>query len=97
MSKFITATINLDKIDKSKIKEFKRGDGSTGKSLDIVLFINPEDDKYGNNVSIAMSKEKGSTESTVYIGNGKDRSTPSGSPATGDSGQSDSPADDLPF
>jgi hypothetical protein len=74
MSKLITISIDLMKIDKSKIKEFTRKDGTKGKSVDLILFVNEEIDKFGNNVSVALSKQKDSNDPTIYIGNGKDRS-----------------------
>jgi hypothetical protein len=96
-SKMFLASIDLDKIDKSKIKTFTRKDGTIGKSIDIVGFISEEADQFGKNVAIAQSKEKDSTEKTNYIGRGLGKvflGTPT--QTTGDP-VSNAPTDDLPF
>ena len=77
MSTLINASIDLSKIDKSKIKTtdkfgqpFKNG----AKYLDVNIWINDEADQYGNIASISISQSKEEREAgakRVYIGNGK--------------------------
>lgn len=65
MSSIITLSIDLTKIDKSKLKD--------GKYLNTQIFINDET-KFGNNVSMAYSQSKEERESKQpkqYIANGK--------------------------
>jgi len=64
MSKLITASINLSKIDKSKIIE-----GKKGKYIDLTIWLNDKPDQFGNDVSIEQRTEKGADK--IYIGNGK--------------------------
>ena len=47
MNKLMTASINLSKIDKTRIIE-----GKNGKYIDLVIWFNEEPDQYGNNFSI---------------------------------------------
>jgi len=63
-NKLMTASINLSKIDKSKIIE-----GKNGKYIDLVIWFNEEPDQYGNNFSIQQKTAMG--ESKIYLGNGK--------------------------
>jgi hypothetical protein len=66
----INASIDLTKIDKSKINNHANG----AKYLSISIFINDEPDKYGNNVSIALAQtkeEREAKQNRVYLGNGK--------------------------
>jgi hypothetical protein len=92
----INASIDLTKIDKSKIKEHQNG----AKYYNISIFVNDQPDQYGNNVAIANSQTKEERESgqkRVYIGNGKTNmlaptpAIPSGPPAAMET------EDDLPF
>ena len=71
MSRIIGASINLEKIDKSKIKAGKDG---TGKYLDISIIVNDELDKYGHDtgITIGQTKEERTAKvPKVYLGNGK--------------------------
>lgn len=67
----IKLNIDLAKIDKSKIKEFTRKDGSKGKSLDLVVFLKDEADQYGNNGFVSESVPKDSAEKGTILGNAK--------------------------
>ena len=67
----IKLKIDLAKIDKSKIKEFTRKDGSKGKSLDLVVFLKDEADQYGNNGFVSESVPKDSPEKGTILGNAK--------------------------
>lgn len=93
MSSIINVSINLDKIDKSKIIE-----GKKGKYLNLTVGANRDgEDQYGNThyVAISQSKEEREAKSPkVYLGNGKEF-------VFGDSNTkqtaSVSGSDDLPF
>jgi hypothetical protein len=65
MSSIINLSIDLSKVDKSKLVD--------GKYLNTQVFINDES-KYGNNVSMAYSQSKEQREAKEpkqYIANGK--------------------------
>ena len=64
MNKLMTASINLSKIDKTKII-----DGKNGKYIDLVIWFNEEPDQYGNNFSIQQKTDMGGAK--IYLGNGK--------------------------
>lgn len=94
MGKLITASINVKKIDKSMLVE-----GSKGTWLNLTIWINDANDRYGNDVSIEQRTEKG--EDKIYLGNGKtykptenrQESTPEARPSPQFSGN----PDDLPY
>ena len=68
--KIISASIDLTKIDKSKINNHKNG--SQYYNIDII--IKDEKDQYGNDCSITANQSKEDREAKdkkVYIGNGK--------------------------
>ena len=75
--KIIAASIDLSKIDKSKIvttdkdgNQFKNG----AKYLNIDIIVNDEKNQYGQDTSISHSQskeEREAKEKKVYIGNGK--------------------------
>ena len=70
MAKIIGASIDLTKIDKSKIKEGKNGQ----KYIDISIVLNDEADKFGNTVAITEGQTKEEREAKAkktYLGNGK--------------------------
>ena len=62
MSKIgISVSIDVTKIDKSRIKEVTKKDGSVAKYVNLTTFINPsEEDQYGNHgfISQSMTKEE---------------------------------------
>ena len=64
MSKLLLGKINLSKIDKSKL--FK---GEKGIWMDVTIWINDAPDKFGNDMSIEQSVDKG--EDKIYIGSAK--------------------------
>lgn len=69
MSVLISASIDLAKIDKTKIFE---KDGK--KWLNIQVSINDQTDQYGNNVSISINQtkeERDNKANRTYLGNGK--------------------------
>ena len=70
MATIISASIDLTKIVKSKIKEHANG----SKYYNIQIFINDEPDKYGNNVSVQdnqTKEEREAKDKKNYLGNGK--------------------------
>jgi hypothetical protein len=66
MSTLISGSIDLTKIDKSKLKD--------GKYLNIQISINDTTDNYGNNVAITLNQtkeEREAKEKKTYLGNAK--------------------------
>jgi len=69
MATLASASIDVTKIDKSKLI-----DGKKGKYLPLTFSVNNEVDQFGNNVSIFISQTKEERESKApktYLGNGK--------------------------
>lgn len=69
MSSIINASIDLSKIDKSKIYE---KDGR--KWLSLQISVNDNLDNYGNNASVSIGQSKEEREAKtpkIYLGNGK--------------------------
>lgn len=66
MSKLLTGSINLSKIDKNKLFTSKNSE----KYLNISVWINDEKDKYGNIAGIQQQTKKDETK--IYIGNLKE-------------------------
>jgi hypothetical protein len=70
MARIIAASIDLTKIDKSKINNHKNGSAY----YNIDIFIKDDKDQYGNDCAISQSQSKEEREAKdkkVYIGNGK--------------------------
>lgn len=66
MSTLISGSIDLSKIDKSKLKD--------GKYLQVQISVNDTTDNYGNNVSITVNQTKEEREAKdkkTYLGNAK--------------------------
>ena len=69
MSAIVTVSIDLTKIDESKVVE-KNGK----KYLNLNLSINDANDQYGNNVSCTINQSKDERDAKApktYLGNGK--------------------------
>ena len=69
MSSIISISIDLAKIDKSKIIQ-----GKKGKYYNLQVFVNDEKDKYGNDVAVSNNQtkeERERKEKKVYLGNGR--------------------------
>lgn len=69
MSAIINLSIDVTKIDKSKLIE-----GKKGKYLNLTVSVNNELDQFGNNASAYVSQSKEEREAKVnrvYLGNGK--------------------------
>jgi hypothetical protein len=93
--KIIAGSIDLTKIDKSRIVPGKNG----AKYYNVSIILNDEKDQYGNDVAITTGQtkeERAAKEKQTYIGNGRIVYEKGGKdvPAPG-SNQSDN--DDLPF
>jgi hypothetical protein len=72
MAEILSGSIDLSKIDKSKIKEVTLKDGSTAKFLNINIAINNEVDQYGNVAGLTISQsqeERQAKTKKVYLGN----------------------------
>jgi hypothetical protein len=72
MAEILSGSIDLSKIDKSKIIEKKLKDGSTAKFLNINISINNEVDQYGNVAGLTISQtqeERQAKTKKVYLGN----------------------------
>lgn len=70
MAQIISASIDLMKIDKSKIIEGKKGQ----KYISISVIINDTKDQYDNDCAITLGQtkeEREAKEPKVYIGNGR--------------------------
>lgn len=100
MSKLLTGSIDLSKIDKTKIVSVdKEGNPfkNNAKYLNIVVWVNDEPDRYGNTASIQIGQSKEEREAgakAIYIGNLKEPQSRSNEPTSARSAQV---ADDLPF
>jgi DNA-binding protein H-NS len=105
--KIISASIDLSKLDKSKIQKTDK-DGKPYKNnaqyYNIDIIIKDDKDQYGKDVSIttAQSKEEREAKATkVYIGNGKTVWEGQGKTSTPAPAPSTSPVEDdlnmLPF
>jgi hypothetical protein len=62
--KLITASIDVTKIEKNRLIT-----GKKGTYLNLTIWVNDKDDKFGNDVSIEQRVEKGQPK--IYLGNGK--------------------------
>lgn len=99
MAEIISFSINLSKIDKTKIKVVDLKDGSKGNFIDVTVSINDEQDSYGNIAGLYLSQSKEERErkdKKVYLGNGKRvwASKPNAAPP---SIIDEEKPDDLPF
>jgi len=101
MSKLVTAKIDVTKIPKEAIYI-----GEKGKYLSIDIWINDEEDNYGNDTSINVSQSKEDREAKVkkvYIGNGKTKfgfdakPAPKPQPGVVTAPAGDWDEDDIPF
>jgi hypothetical protein len=99
MAEILSGSIDLSKIDKSKIVEKKLKDGSTGKFLNINIAINNEADVYGNIAGLTISQtqeERTAKAKKVYLGNLKRVWSDAPAPTLEDSKQ-ENDSDPLPF
>jgi len=100
MAKLLTGSINLSKIDKTKIVDRDKNGNpfeNNAKYLNVAVWVNDEVDQYGNTASIQISQPKEEREAGVkatYIGNLKEPQSRNNEPT---SAKRESVADDLPF
>jgi len=74
MAQIISASIDVTKIDKKRLREILKKDNTVAKYLDISIVVNDEQDKFGNICSISEGQTKEERESKApknYLGNGK--------------------------
>lgn len=93
--KIIAGSIDLSKIDKTRIKEGKNG----AKYYDISIIVNDEMNQYGQDVSITTGQtkeERAAKEKATYIGNGKTVYTSDPKPLPGEA-NGNTFNDGLPF
>ena len=64
MSKLVTASIDVTKIEKNLLYK-----GKKGTYLDLSIWFNDEPDQYGNDCSIQQTTKK--DEPKIFLGNGK--------------------------
>lgn len=70
MSKLLSISIDVTKIPRDQIKPHQNG----AKYVSLDVWINDEEDKYGNHASIALKQSKEERDAKAkktYIGNGK--------------------------
>lgn len=73
MGATINFSLDLSKIDKSKIIQ-----GKKGTYYNVTVFVNDQEDQFGNNVAVATGLSKEEREAgakTQYLGNGRVIST----------------------
>jgi hypothetical protein len=101
MSKLLTGSIDLSKIDKTKIVSTDKNGNpfeNGAKYLNVVVWLNDEADKYGNNASIQISQSKEEREAgakAIYIGNLKQPQSRTNEPTSAKNATVE--IDDLPF
>lgn len=81
MATIISASIDLTKIDKSRIVPGKNG----AQYYNISINVNDEADQYGNNASVTTNQSKEERDAKtpkVYLGNGKTVWSSHGTPAS---------------
>ena len=91
MSKILSVSIDVTKIDKSKLIQ-----GKKGTYANLQISVNDEKDQFGNDCSVWISQTKEERESKTpkqYLGNGKIVWSSGGQSAPGNSSVDDS----LPF
>lgn len=99
----LTGSIDLNKIDKTKIVSTDKNGNpfeNGAKYLNVVVWINDEADKYGNNASIQISQSKEEREAggkAIYIGNLKFSQSRNNEPTSAKRESVAQVSDDLPF
>ena len=74
MSKLISVSIDVNKIDKSLIKEITLKNGNKAKFLNLTISVNDAPDQYGKDVQVWHEQTKEEREAKVdrkFLGNGK--------------------------
>ena len=89
MSKLVTASIDVTKIEKNLLYK-----GKKGTYLDLSIWFNDEPDQYGNDCSIQQTTKK--DEPKIFLGNGK-YYRPKEEASNTAPADADDPIDGLPF
>ena len=92
MSKLITASIDVTKLNKSKFIK-----GKKGTYANLTIWVNDEPDQFGNDVSVQQSLTKEEREAgaeKIYLGNGKVNKPKAEQPQVSQTAVADN---DLPF
>jgi hypothetical protein len=100
MGQLIAISIDVTKLDKSKLVK-----GKKGTYANITVSVNDEDDQFGNNTSVWESQTKEERDDKVdrnFLGNGKvvwssQSSSDTKKTSSKKSSKQDDDADDLPF
>ena len=100
MAKLYLGSIDLLKIDKTKLTDFVRKDGSKGVSCDVAIWVEENPDEPWKAVSLQQSTKK--DDPKIYIGNAKAHvrdqgNAPQPSNQSGGNDANESDIDDLPF
>ena len=69
MSAIVNISVNLSKVEKAFLNNSKKGDSF----LPLTVFINDEEDEYGNDVAVILKQtkeERDAKKQRVYLGNG---------------------------
>lgn len=109
MAEILSVSIDLTKIDKSKIQKLdKKGNPfkNGAQYYNMQIFVNDDIDQYGNNVGVCdtqTKEQREAKEKKTYLGNGKRIWSSNQQKATTGTTSAESPAttsaadDDLPF
>ena len=92
MARIISASINLSKIDKTKIVK-----GKNGQYYNVSIIVNDEANEYGQDVTMLQEQtkeERNAKAEKVYVGNGKTVWTNNAQPSASNESAGD---DDLPY
>lgn len=99
MSRLLSISIDVTKIPRDQIKAHENG----AKYVNLDVWINDEEDKYGNHASVSLKQTKEDREAKAkktYIGNGKKvygwGENATSKPASSRSSR-DADSDDIPF
>lgn len=102
-SKMYLGSIDLNKIDKSKITTTdKNGQpfSNGAKYLNVVVWVNDQPDEYGNHLSIQQSITKEEKEKGIkatYLGNLKEYQSQANQTSQPNQNTSNNETEDLPF
>ena len=103
MAQIFTASIDVSKISKSKIKEITLKNGNKAKFLQVSIVVNDEIDQFGNILSISegqSQEERTAKTPKNFLGNGKLTWSSDSKPNSGLPGNQTpvgTNEDDLPF
>jgi hypothetical protein len=97
--KLLSVSIDVTKLDKTRFYQ-----GAKGTYCNLDIWVNEEEDQYGNHASVNQSQtkeERDAKEKKIYVGNGKKLfgwdNESSARPATASAATSQDDGDDIPF